>query len=129
MIEDGEESAREAAPRPRHARWRYTTPAVLLMLRDGPAHGYDLLARLPEVFPRAVEPPDPGTFYRLLRNVEAEGGVSSSWQASESGPARRVYALTPEGREQLDWWSLQIDREIEALSRFQAAYRRNASEQ
>lgn len=99
------------------------------MLRDGPAHGYELLARLPEVFPRAVEPPDPGTFYRLLRNVEAEGAVSSSWQASESGPARRVYGLTPEGREQLDWWSLQIDREIEALSRFQTAYRHDASEQ
>jgi DNA-binding PadR family transcriptional regulator len=119
--DDGEEGGRSTGRR--QARWRFTTPAVLLLLHAGPAHGYDLLARLPGVFPRAAEPPDPGTFYRLLRTIEADGALESSWDTTQGGPARRVYALTDAGREQLEWWSLQIEREIEALQRFQTAYR------
>lgn len=107
----------------RRTRWRYTTPAVLLLLRAGPAHGYDLLERLPAVFPRAAEPPDVGSFYRLMRGLEAEGAVHSSWDISEPGPPRRVYTLTDTGREELDGWSLQMSREIEALQRFLDAYR------
>jgi len=106
----------------RQARWRFTTPAVLVLLRDGSAHGYDLLARLPEVFPRAAEPPEPGTFYRLLRSLEDEAAVVSSWETGDSGPARRVYRITDTGREQLEGWSLQATREIEALQRFLNAY-------
>jgi DNA-binding PadR family transcriptional regulator len=92
-------------------------------LQAGPAHGYDLLTRLPSVFPRATDPPDPGTFYRLLRSIEADGAITSSWQAPQAGPARKVYALTDTGREQLDWWGLQIERDLEALHRFRTAYR------
>jgi len=106
----------------RQTRWRFTTPAVLLLLRAGPAHGYDLLARLPEIFPRASEPPDPGAFYRLLRGLEADGAVTSSWTTGESGPARRVYALTELGVEQLEGWTLTIKREIDAMNRFLKAY-------
>ncbi len=43
--------------------------------------------------------------------------------AAEAGPARRVYRLTDAGREQLEGWSLMIEREIEALQRFRDAYR------
>jgi PadR family transcriptional regulator, regulatory protein PadR len=107
----------------RQARWRFTTPAVLLLLQAGPAHGYDLLTRLPSVLPRATDPPDPGTFYRLLRGIEADGAITSSWQAPQAGPARKVYTLTDTGREQLDWWALQIERDLEALHRFRTAYR------
>ncbi len=107
----------------RRTRWRYTTPAVLLLLRAGPTHGYDLLERLPAVFPRAAEPPDVGSFYRLMRGLEAEGVVHSSWDTGGSGPARRIYTLTDTGREELDGWSLQMGREIEALQRFLDAYR------
>lgn len=106
----------------RQARWRYTTPAVLLLLHTRPTHGYDLLARLPAVFPRAADPPDPGTFYRLLRGMEADGAITSSWQAPQAGPARKVYELTDAGREQLQGWSLQIERDLEALDRFRIAY-------
>jgi len=117
---ESEDTGRQ--PGRRRARWRFTTPAVLLLLRDEPAHGYDLLSRLPEVFPRAAEPPDPGTFYRLLRSLEEDGAVVSSWDTGEAGPARRVYRLTDAGREQLEGWSLQVTREIDALQRFLAAY-------
>jgi DNA-binding PadR family transcriptional regulator len=111
---------------PRHSRsgWRFTAPAVLLLLTQGPAHGYELLARLGEVWPRSGRLPDPGAFYRLLRGLEHDGAVVSTWQTPQAGPARRVYAITEDGREQLDGWAAEITRDLEAMRNFLAAYRK-----
>ena len=63
---------------------RFTEPAILLLLREGPKHGYQLLERLPELSAGDGHI-DLGNLYRLLRALEAEGLVSSQWQA-RSGP-------------------------------------------
>jgi len=110
----------------RRAGWRFTTPAVLLLLSQAPAHGYELLARLGEVLPRSGRLPDPGAVYRLLRGLEQEGAVISSWETPQAGPARRVYAITEDGREQLDGWALSIERDITAMRDFLDAYRRTS---
>jgi PadR family transcriptional regulator, regulatory protein PadR len=104
--------------------WRFTTPAVLLLLTQQPAHGYELLARLGKVFPRSGRLPDPGAFYRLLRGLENDGAVISSWETPQAGPARRVYAITADGREQLDSWATSIERDIKAMRSFLGAYRK-----
>ena len=124
-------AASEAVEPPSHeegrrqgTRWRFTAPAVLLLLLGGPAHGYDLLARLGDVFPRAGGLPDSGSFYRVLRALESDGAVTSSWETAEAGPAKRVYAITTRGREQLGAWSLGLERDVKAMRRFLAAYRR-----
>ena len=85
-----------------HGRWRvlarverFAEPALLLLLRERPAHGYDLLERLPELTGEARI--EMGNLYRLLRALEEEGLVSSEWDASSSGPAKRRYAITPAG--------------------------------
>jgi PadR family transcriptional regulator PadR len=104
--------------------WRFTTPAVLLLLSQAPAHGYELLARLGDVFPRSGPLPDPGAFYRLLRGLENDRAVSSSWQTPQAGPARRVYAITEDGREQLDGWVVSIELDMKAMRGFLGAYRR-----
>jgi len=109
---------------PRGSCWRFTVPAALLLLAGGPAHGYELLARLGEVFPRAAKSPERGAFYRLLRGLEADGAVTSQWATPESGPARRVYELTDAGRGQLDGWACAIEAEIESMRDFLAAYER-----
>jgi DNA-binding PadR family transcriptional regulator len=103
--------------------WRFTTPAVLLLLSQKPAHGYDLLARLGDVFPRSGPLPDPGAFYRLLRGLENEGAVISSWETPQAGPARRVYSITTVGREQLDGWAVSIERDTRAMRDFLTTYR------
>src|SRR5438128_2298577 len=81
-----------------HGRWRvlarverFAEPALLLLLRERPAHGYDLLERLPELTGEARV--EMGNLYRLLRGLEEEGLVSSEWDASSAGPAKRRYAL------------------------------------
>src|SRR6476659_9410508 len=88
------------ARRHQHGRWRvlarverFAEPALLLLLRERPAHGYDLLERLPELTGEARI--EMGNLYRLLRGLEEEGLVSSEWDASSTGPAKRRYAITP----------------------------------
>lgn len=76
----------------------FLRPCLLLLLREQPAHGYELLERLQ---PLGFARDDPGGLYRALRSLEHEGLVSSAWQASTSGPDRRIYQLTRAGMEEL----------------------------
>ena len=81
---------------------RFAEPAVLLLLRERPAHGYELLEQLPELTGERV---DMGNLYRFLRLLEEEGNVSSEWDDVAPGPSKRVYQLTDEGRALLDEWA------------------------
>ncbi|MGH9164370.1 MAG: helix-turn-helix transcriptional regulator, partial [Acidimicrobiales bacterium] len=73
-------------------------PAILLLLKERESHGYELVSRLGEL---GFDVPDFGGLYRSLRTMEDEGVVSSHWGTPARGPARRVYAITPEGERQL----------------------------
>ena len=76
----------------------FLLPSVLLLLREQPSHGYELLERLEVLgFARI----DPGGVYRTLRLLERENLVHSSWERSTEGPDRRIYELTRRGMEEL----------------------------
>lgn len=81
---------------------RFAEPAVLLLLRERPAHGYELLDQLPELTGERV---DMGNLYRFLRFLEEEAIVSSEWDDDAPGPSKRIYELTDEGRALLDEWA------------------------
>ena len=99
---------------------RFTEPALLLLLRERPAHGYDLLERLPEL--TGEQRVEMGNLYRLLRALEEEGLVSSEWDESSPGPAKRRYALTAEGGQLLEQWVEALRRSLERTERFLARY-------
>lgn len=103
-------------------QFRFTEPGVLLLLRSGPAHGYELVHRLPEVFPAVKARSDQGMVYRVLRALEAEDAVRSHWDHSDAGPARRVYQLTPVGEEKLEAWREQLTGELRAIHGFLGEY-------
>jgi len=104
-----------------HARVeRFVEPSLLLLLREGPLHGYELLERIPEL---GVEGRvDIGNLYRLLRSLEEEGLVSSEWSADLPGPAKRTYELTDEGRRLLDRWAEALRRAQETIEIFLERY-------
>jgi PadR family transcriptional regulator PadR len=72
--------------------------ALLLLLLEQPAHGYELLERLE---PFGVQRADTGGLYRNLRALENAGLVRSDWRQSAAGPDRHVYQITYAGREEL----------------------------
>lgn len=75
---------------------RYARHCVLLVLTDGPSHGYELLEELRR---QASMTADAGGLYRTLRALEHQGLVHSWWEMSASGPPRRTYELTDKGRD------------------------------
>ena len=74
---------------------RFAEPAVLLLLRERPVHGYELLEQLPDLTGERV---DMGNLYRFLRLLESDGIVRSEWDDRAAGPSKRIYELTDEGR-------------------------------
>ncbi len=97
----------------------FLRPCLLLLLREDPAHGYDLFERLaPFGFGRS----DPGRLYRTLRALEADGLVRSAWEKSGSGPDRRIYALTRAGMEELHRAARALARTGETLDVFLSRY-------
>jgi DNA-binding PadR family transcriptional regulator len=54
---------------------------------------------------------DSAAVYRALRRLEANGHVTSSWDTTGPGPARRLYRLTASGSEHLGEW-VQVMGEI-----------------
>lgn len=79
--------------------------SLLVLLAEGDAHGYDLLERVAALGHRRV---DPGGLYRSLRAMEQEQLVTSWWEPSQSGPARRTYAVTDEGRDWMQVWAAAL---------------------
>jgi PadR family transcriptional regulator PadR len=78
------------------SQWlRGVTDLVLLACLDrSPNYGYALL----EYFTSAgLGPMSEATVYGALRRLEGAGLCASSLVASDSGPARRYYRLTPAG--------------------------------
>ena len=102
---------------------RFLEPFLLLLLREKPAHGYELLSRL-----RAIgleyEAEDIGHVYRNLRKLERLGFVSSRWEdpPGESRPRKRVYRITPKGLRRLDEWAESIRYIRENLGVFLKLY-------
>jgi DNA-binding PadR family transcriptional regulator len=73
---------------------------ILAVLADGPCHGYQLALEI-EGRSGGGFSIKHGTLYPILREMEAVGHINGSW-ASASGRRRRIYALSPTGRNHLD---------------------------
>lgn len=97
---------------------RFIEPVVLLLLKQlGSAHGYQLAGELPEhSLTGAIV--DRGALYRTLRQLELGGHVTSDWDVSGQGPARRLYRLTPIGEEFLQQWTELIAQMAGSMNDF-----------
>lgn len=68
---------------------------ILLMLNRKPCYGYEILQELSK-YPMIAS--TESTVYPLLRRLQKENFLKSSWQDSAEGlPPRKYYSLTPEG--------------------------------
>ncbi|GAA2708309.1 PadR family transcriptional regulator [Micromonospora olivasterospora] len=77
---------------------------MLALLDREPAHGYELVRRLNAAGLDAV---GYGTVYPLLTRMRRLGLVADVVEESPTGPPRKVYALTRDGRQQLATWKRQ----------------------
>lgn len=85
---------------------RLTQPSILTVLAasDTPVHGYKIIQEMAAGPMYGGNAPDPTGIYRILKQMENNGLVVSEWDTSESGPAKRCYNLTDDGRACLRRW-------------------------
>jgi DNA-binding PadR family transcriptional regulator len=100
---------------------RFIEPAILLLLRDGPAHGYELADGLGSY--ESDDRIDFGNLYRLLHRLEEEGILTSEWDHDAPGRSKRRYDLTPDGKLLLDTWAGALERANTQIDRFLQGYR------
>lgn len=75
-----------------------TTPfLVLSVLGDGELYGYQIAQHIRERSGAFLSPSE-GSLYPALHRLEREGAVVAEWRASDRGPRRRYYRLTPTGK-------------------------------
>lgn len=94
------------------------TAHLLALLRGWSGYGYELAQRLEEA---GLGTYNTGTIYRTLRHMEKLGLVSSMWDTSEDGPARRIYSMTGAGSLFLKNWIELLEAHQRTLERFMAA--------
>ncbi len=97
----------------------WLVPILLLMLRQWSSYGYELMEKMSTFGLVAM---NPGTFYRTLRQMEKDGMVSSSWDTSEGGPARRMYSITDAGEAYLNYWAESLDQYQRMMDTFFRLY-------
>ncbi len=138
MTTDMEESAgagadvlasdRDATGVPVHRGWaplggrhRWMEPFVLVVLATTGAHGYAITGELEEmgITSGAV---DVGQVYRILRDLEASGLVTSAWSNDAVGPQRREYELTAAGYTALDEWAAVMKERARLIGEFDGRY-------
>ena len=105
---------------------RMLEPVLLLLLHRGPSHGYTLLEQLGEF---GLGDLNPSVVYRALRDMEARGWVTSSWDVEETqGPPRRVYCLDAVGDEVLSAYVQDLQEASGMIDRLLGAYARHMEE-
>ncbi len=98
---------------------RFIEPCILLMLARGSSHGYKLIE---DIETHCGEKVDIGDLYRTLRRMEQDEWVTSAWDKNESGPDRRIYTLTKNGKEFLDIAAASLGRTDKLIHRLLDGY-------
>lgn len=93
----------------------FLIPMMLLHLRDWNAHGYELMKKLSQF---GLDSIDKGNFYRILRQLEKDAMVTSEWDTSSDGPAKRIYSITEAGEQYLETWANSLEYYQKMLDQF-----------
>ncbi len=90
--------------------------ATLALIAESTTHGYELVDQIEGVAGSLICI-DPGSMYRLLRAMEEQGFVTSTWQVPEAGPSRRVYEITEQGLEALELMTSSLSQRATAMQK------------
>lgn len=89
-------------------------PALLILLREKPRHGYTLLTDLSLM---GITTLHPSVVYRTLRQMEELEWIQSDMDNDQTqGPPRRNYRLTIQGEEALKFWQQELSKSNNLIS-------------
>lgn len=98
--------------------YRFVEPVLPFLPRErGRSYGYQLAGELRQYAP-AGSGIEVAALYRTLRQLEENDCVTSEWDVDGSGPASRLYTLTPGGKRHLKERISVLDRLSQSMNRF-----------
>lgn len=100
---------------------------ILRILYETPLHGYALNERL-NSFQGGRRPIKSGSLYTILRRMEKEGLLLSSWDEETSRLNRRVYALSDFGIQRLKDGRTMVENQMSILVDMKHFYDKHFSE-
>ena len=100
---------------------RFLVPALLLILSEGPSHGYELTEKYTE-FGFTGAGSDPGAVYRTLKLLSSDSFIKAKWKTDEPGPAKKIYSITDKGSKLLSSWVKEIKERKKTLEYFLKRY-------
>ena len=74
---------------------------ILKTIAREPLHGWGIAKRI-QLLSRDVLSVGQGSLYPALHRLEQQGWITAEWKDSELGRSAKFYALTREGRKQLE---------------------------
>jgi PadR family transcriptional regulator, regulatory protein PadR len=74
---------------------------ILKVVALGPIHGYAIAQRIQQIS-RDFFLLQQGSLYPALHRLEDRGWLKADWKATDTGREAKFYALTPNGRKQLE---------------------------
>jgi PadR family transcriptional regulator PadR len=88
---------------------------ILKTIHRGPLHGWGIAKRFQHVSGDVLSVGQ-GSLYPALHRLEQQGWISAEWKDSDLGRPAKFYALTREGKKQLE-------REVKSWERLSSAVR------
>jgi PadR family transcriptional regulator PadR len=85
---------------------------ILLIISEKEVYASDILTKLKEAELIVVE----GTLYPLLTRLKNDGLLSYRWEESKTGPPRKYYEITTDGREFLEELKKSWNGLVDAVS-------------
>ena len=73
---------------------------ILAVLSEASRHGYSIAREVERISENALLLRE-GSLYPALRVLEQDGLIEGKWEIQTSGPARKVYSITENGRGEL----------------------------
>jgi DNA-binding PadR family transcriptional regulator len=87
---------------------RFVQPSILLFLNREELHGFSLLKKLAKSGAADFSDVDPAGFYRTLKKMETAGLLASRWDMEGGAQPKRIYQITPAGRQCLANWETTL---------------------
>ena len=82
---------------------------ILKIVALEPIHGYGIAQRIRQISKEVLQVQQ-GSLYPALHRLEKRGWLKAEWGEAETGREAKFYALTREGRKQLDAEAANWDR-------------------
>jgi len=99
---------------------RHAPAFVLLMIAEKPCYGLEIFNQLNERLPHNLL--DTAAVYKALSKLEANNCIQFEWDTTASGSPKKIYTLTPLGRDALKQFYSDIAFRRQNLDFFMMTY-------